>query len=242
MYSKITMLAITAMTVAGFSFHRPGKCGGVQVGDNQLTDAEKKSGWELLFDGKTTNRWRTYQNLPDDSWEILAGELHCKADGVQHRADLVTKDPFGSFELQVDWKVGKSANSGILYHVLETKKSTYETGPEYQLIDDLGYAEKLEDWQKSGADYAMHPPSKMVSKPMGEYNHSRLVVNGAHVEHWLNGVKIVDFIAWTPEWEKLKATGKWKDYPDYGIAKTGLIALQDHGGGIWFKNIKIKKL
>jgi len=230
-------MVIAAMAIAGLSFFVPTK-----GTDNTLTDAEKKSGWALLFDGKTTSSWRTYQNLPDDSWEVLSGELHCKKDGVQHRADLVTKDQYASFELQLDWKVSKAANSGILYHVQETKKSSYETGPEYQLIDDLGYTEKIEDWQKSGADYAMHPPSKIVSKPAGEYNHSRLLVNGAHVEHWLNGVKIVDFIAWTPEWQKLKATGKWKDYPDYGMAKTGVIALQDHGGGIWMKNIKIKKL
>jgi Domain of Unknown Function (DUF1080) len=237
MNSKITGMAIAVMTIAGLSFFVPTK-----GTDNTLTDAEKKDGWVLLFDGKTTSGWRTYQNLPNDSWEAASGELHCKKDGVQHRADLVTKDQYASFELQLDWKVSKAANSGILYHVQETKKSSYETGPEYQLIDDLGYTEKIEDWQKSGADYAMHPPSKIVSKPTGQYNHSRLVVNGAHVEHWLNGVKIVDFTAWTPEWEKLKTTGKWKDYPDYGMAKTGVIALQDHGGGIWMKNIKIKKL
>ena len=242
MLSKISMLALVAFSVAQVSFLVPKFGKTLQVTDNTLSDEEKKNGWNLLFDGKTTNAWRTYQHLPDDSWEVVAGELHCKADGVQHRADLVTKEPYASFDLQVDWKVGKSANSGILYHVLETKKSSYETGPEYQLIDDLGYTEKIEDWQKSGADYAMHPPSKIVTKPTGEYNHTRLLVNGAHVEHWLNGVKVADFTAWTPEWQKLKSSGKWKDYPDYGMAKTGLIALQDHGGGIWFKNIKIKKL
>jgi Domain of Unknown Function (DUF1080) len=149
-------------------------------------------------------------------------------------------DQYGSFELEFDWKVAPNANSGLLYHVLETHPSSYETGPEYQLIDDLGYKGKLEDWQKSGADYAMHPPLKMASKPAGEFNHTRLVVDAAHVEQWLNGVKVADFVAWTPEWEKLKSAGKWKDYPDYGIARKGYLALQDHGGGIWFKNIKIK--
>jgi hypothetical protein len=138
--------------------------------------------------------------------------------------------------------VDKTSNSGLLYHVLETKKGAYETGPEYQLIDDRGYTEKLEDWQKSGADYAMHPPLQLASKASGQYNHTRLLVNGAHVEHWLNGVKVADFTAWTPEWKKLKSSGKWKDYPDYGNAKSGLIDLQDHGGGIWFKNIKIRKI
>ncbi len=213
-----------------------------QTQDNKLTDAEKKSGWALLFDGKTTDKWRTYKNMPDNSWEIVNGELHCKEGEIKNRADLVTKDKYASFELQFDWKVAKGANSGLLYHVVETKGSSYETGPEYQLIDDLGYPGKLEDWQKSGADYAMHPPLKIASKPAGEYNHTRILVNGAHVEHWLNGVKVADFTAWTPEWEKLKSTGKWKDYPEYGKAKTGLIALQDHGGGVWLKNIKIKKL
>ena len=218
--------------------------GNHQTPDNHLTSAEKKQGWVLLFDGKSTADWRTYKNLPDNSWEIVNGELHCKSDqeGVTQRADLVTKDAYSSFEIQVDWKVAKNSNSGLLYHVLETKPSSYETGPEYQMIDDRGYDEKLEDWQKAGADYAMHPPSSLASKPAGEYNHTLLIVKGAHVQHWLNGVKVADFEAWSPEWHKLKASGKWKDYPDYGISKTGLIALQDHGGGIWFKNIKLRKL
>ena len=234
---KITMVASAAITVALFSFYHP-----AQTKDNELSTAEKKAGWKLLFDGKSTDSWRAYQNIANDSWEVLNGELHCKQDGVTKRADLITKDEYASFELQADWKVSKGANSGILYHVLETHRASYETGPEYQLIDDLGYEGKLEGWQKSGADYAMHPPLKIASKPVGEYNHARIVVKGDHVEHWLNGEKVADFHAWTPEWGKLKKEGKWKDYPDYGIAKSGYIALQDHGGGIWFKNIKIREL
>ena len=99
---------------------------------------------------------------------------------------------------------------------------------------------KIEDWQKTGANYAMYAPSKLVSKPIGQYNHSRIIFNKGQVEHWLNGVRIVKFTAWSPEWEKLKSTGKWKDYPDYAKAKSGHIAFQgDHGCGIWFKNIKL---
>src|SRR5882762_1555624 len=161
MYKKTTTIALAGAAILLASFLKPENKVRFQTADNTLTAAEKKSGWILLFDGKTTGQWRTYQNLPDDSWEITSGELHCKKEGVQHRADLVTKEPYSSFELQVDWKVAKGSNSGFLYHVLETKKSSYETGPEYQLIDDLGYEEKLEDWQKSGADYAMHPPLKI---------------------------------------------------------------------------------
>ena len=215
-----------------------------QTSDNQLTATEKKQGWVLLFDGKSTDGWRTYKNLPDNSWEVVNGQLHCKSDaeGVTRRADLVTKKSYSSFEIQLDWKVEKGANSGVLYHVLETRKNAYETGPEYQMIDDLGYSGKLEHWQKSGADYAMHPPSALMSKPAGDYNHTVLRVDGAHVIHWLNGVIVADFYAWTPEWEKLKANGKWKDYPDYGSSKTGLIDIQDHGGGVWIKNLKIREI
>jgi len=226
-----------AFLLTGFASFHP-----VQPKDNTITATEKKDGWVLLFDGRSTNGWRTYNNLPDDSWEVVKGELHCKDSGVQHRADLITKDQYESFELTFEWKVGKSANSGLLYHVVETKGQPYETGPEYQLIDDNGYKEKLEDWQKSGSDYAMHPPLKITTKPAGEYNHSKILVKGTHVEHWLNGEKVVNFEMWTPEWKQLKEKGKWKDYKDYGTAKKGYIDLQDHGGGIWFKNIKLKKL
>ena len=104
----INKMAIAGLALALVSFHVPGD-GRIQGGDNQLTEAEKKSGWALLFDGNKTDSWRTYQNLPDDSWEVVAGELYCKAGEVQHRADLVTKVPYSSFELQLDWKVGKSA-------------------------------------------------------------------------------------------------------------------------------------
>jgi hypothetical protein len=237
MNTKIKTIVFAAATILLASFFAP-----AQKADNTLTDAEKKSGWVLLFDGKTTDKWRTYQNLPADSWEVVNGELHCKKEGATKHDDLVTKEEYPSFELSIDWKIEKGGNSGLLYHVLETHKGAYETGPEYQLIDDLGFVGKLENWQRSGADYAMHPPSKAAAKPVGQYNHTRILVNGAHVEHWLNGVKVADFNAWTPEWEKLKAASKWKDYPDYGKSKTGVIDLQDHDGGIWFKNIKIRKI
>ena len=239
--TSFRLLLLPAVILLAASL-RPPQAAPRQAADNTLSAEEQKAGWVLLFDGKTTSAWRTYRNMPDDSWEVVHGELHCKDSGVSKRADLITKAQYSSFDIQLDWKVSKAANSGLLYHVQETHESSYETGPEYQLIDDLGYPDKLENWQMSGADYAMHPPLKRASKPAGQYNHTRLLVEGAHVQHWLNGVKVADFMAWTPEWEKLKMTGKWKDHPDYGLAKSGYIALQDHGGGIWIKNIKIRKL
>lgn len=210
--------------------------------DNALSPKEKQEGWVLLFDGTSTNNWRPYKNKASDGWKIENGELINKKDGVKNRADMITKEEYDSFEFVIDWKVDKGANSGIVYHANEKNNSSYESGPEYQLIDDKGYPQALEDWQKSGADYDMHPPTKVVSKPAGEYNHTRIVVKGAHVEHWLNGEKVADFDFWTPEWNALKAKSKFKDNKEWGMAKKGYIALQDHGGGISFKNIKIKKL
>lgn len=213
-----------------------------QERDNELTDSEKKSGWQLLFDGKTTKGWRMYQNVPADGWEVSNGELISKKDGVTKRADLITAEKYDNFELVFDWKVDKGANSGVIYRALENDRPSYESGPEYQLIDDNGYADKLEDWQKSGADYAMHPPSTLAAKPAGEYNRTKIVVNKSHVEHWLNGVKVVEFELWTPEWQQLKEKGKWKDAKNYAMAKSGYIVLQDHGGGVRFKNVKVRKL
>jgi hypothetical protein len=213
-----------------------------QTKDNTLTTNEKNQGWKLLFNGVDTKGWRPYKNAPSDGWEVINGELVNKKAGVKNRADLITIDKYDDFEFSVDWKVEKGANSGIVYRCVEGKGPSYESGPEYQLIDDNGYEHKLEDWQKSGSNYAMHPPSKLTTKPVGEYNTTRIVVKGAHVEHWLNNEKVVEYDFWTPEWQELKTKGKWKDAKDYGLAKTGYIALQDHGGGISFKNIKIRKL
>ncbi|WP_242696218.1 3-keto-disaccharide hydrolase [Longitalea luteola] len=213
-----------------------------QEKDNVLTAAEKRAGWVLLFNGQNTDGWRGYGNKPFDSWEVTNGQLYCKAKDVTQRADLMTIDQYDNFELSVDWKVDKGANSGIIYRVQETSGPSHVTGPEYQLIDDEGYPHKLEAWQKSGADYAMYPPLEIAAKPAGEYNHTTILVNGAHVEHWLNGKKVVEYDLWTPDWQKLKAEGKWSAAKAFGLAKKGHIAFQDHGGGIWFKNVKLRKL
>ena len=132
-----------------------------------------------------------------------------------------------------------------MYGVVEDKKydAPWKTGPEYQFIDDVGFPEKLEEWQKAGANYAMHLPNDQKKlKPVGEWNNSRIVVNGPHVEHWLNGKKILEFERWNAEWKKLRDSGKWKEAPDYGLAKTGRIALQDHGSVFWFRNVKIRPI
>jgi hypothetical protein len=214
--------------------------------DNELTEAEKKDGWKLLFDGKTLNGWRMYQNKLADCWGAKNGEIYCKGSATDKsdlRADIITAEQYENYELSVDWKIAAGGNSGIIYNVTEDYGASYLSGPEYQLIDDEGYpGGKLEDWQKTGSDYAMYTATSRPTKPIGEYNTSKIVVKGAHREHWLNGVKVVEFEAWSDDWNKRKSIGKWKDTPGYGMAKKGYICLQDHGSGVWFKNIKIRKL
>lgn len=210
--------------------------------DNTLTKKEKKEGWTLLFDGKTLKGWKGFKDRAAAGWQVENGQLMCKEGNIQGRSDLITTAMYENFELKIDWKIAPKHNSGIIYMVTEEAGATYETGPEYQLIDDLGYPDPLKDVQLSGANYDMNPPAKKVAKPAGEYNETRILVNKGHVEHWLNGVKVVEYELWTPEWEQTRANSKWKDVETYGQSASGYLALQDHGGGVWFKNIKLRKL
>ena len=213
---------------------------------NTLTDAEQADGWKLLFNGQNADGWHVYLRDTVDGWAIENGELvalgQAGLEGLGN--DIVTDAEYENFELSIEWKVSEAGNSGIFFNVVESPdyKAVYETGPEYQLIDDEGFPMELETWQHTGANYAMHPPAKKAYKPVGEFNHTRIIVNKGHVEHWLNGEKVVEYEMWTPEWETLVKEGKWKDYPAYGRAHKGHIALQDHGNQAWFRNIKLKVL
>jgi len=210
---------------------------------NALTAQERAEGWRLLFDGKSTAGWHTFAKPTVVGWQVENGELIALGQGGDHANDIVTNDAFENFELVVEWKLAPKANSGILFNVVEKGyEAVYATGPEYQLIDDDGWPDKLEDWQHTAANYAMHPPTAKAAKPVGQWNLTKIVVNTGHVQHWLNGVKVVEYDMWTPDWEARVKAGKWKDYPGYGRAKRGLIGLQDHGNKIWFRGIKIRTL
>ncbi|WP_353549445.1 DUF1080 domain-containing protein [Sediminibacterium sp. KACHI17] len=198
--------------------------------------------WTKLFNGNSLKGWRTYQNKPSDSWMVQDGVLYCKGNKNGQHADLITEEQFENFELSLEWKIAPGANSGILYLVSEKFPATYHSGPEYQLIDDKGFPSKLEDWQKTGANYAMNIPVTDATRRAGEWNTTKIIVNQGHVEHWLNGQKIVEYQLWDENWKKNKANGKWKDMDSYGSVKSGHIALQDHGGEAWFREIKIRKI
>lgn len=215
--------------------------------DNILTDKEKSENWVLLFDGKTADGWRGYnqETLPD-GWVVEDGTLKSLGKGGDIGGDIVYgKESFENFELSMEWKIAEGGNSGVFYHVLEGEQydAPYYNAPEYQMIDQIGFPEKLEDWQSIGADYGMYTPDyEGAVKPAGEWNSTLIVFTPEKVTYWLNGKKTVEFEPWSDDWKKRKAEGKWKDFPDYGKAKSGFIGLQDHGSFIWFKNIKIRKL
>lgn len=205
--------------------------------------AKSTAKWQTIFNGKDLTGWRGFQNKPTNAWEVKNGVLHCDGHkkGAAH-TDLITDKEYKNFALSIQWKISPESNSGIMFHVSEKYPSTYLSGPEYQIVDDKGWSGGLAPWQHTGCNYAMQVADTIPVNPIGAWNTTKIVVNGAHVEHWLNGTKILAYELWSPEWEKQKSAHKWKDVAEYGMSKTGHIALQYHGGDVWFKNIKLKVL
>lgn len=211
---------------------------------NVLSPEEIADGWKLLWDGKTFQGWHTFNKDSVIGWQIDSGLLISLGEGGDYANDIVTDLDYQNFELSIDWRLSPGGNSGLFYYAVEGKyPEIYAMAPEYQLVDDVGFPEKLEDWQKTASCYAMYtakPDKKLM--PIGEFNNSRIVVNNGKVEHWLNGEKVTEYQLWSDDWNKRAKEGKWKDFPDYATAKTGKIGIQDHGQSNAFKNIKIKVL
>lgn len=213
--------------------------------DNTLSAREKKNGWKLLFDGQNFTGWHGYNmtGIPE-VWIIEDNSLTMTTKGGAESQDIITDKSYKDFAFSADFKLTKSANSGIIFQVAEDKKYKfpYETGPEYQVIDQDNWPDKLEDWQMCGANYAMYPPKVKPYKALGEWNNAVLVVKGNHVTQLLNGKVVVEYDKYSEEWKKLRASGKWADFPDYGKYDEGHISLQNHGTKVWYRNIKIKEI
>jgi len=210
---------------------------------NSLTPAEKANGWELLFNGQTMDQWRCYKMDKVQGWIIEDDAMKALGLPDGKGGDVITRETYKDFELSLEWKVGQESNSGIFFHVVEGDDydAVYMTGPEYQLLDDVGFPTS-KPVHNSGANYDMHAPVFGQVKTLDEWNTARIVVKGAHVEHWLNDRKVVEYEMWTPEWYEIKNNSKWQDAEGYGKYKEGHIALQDHGGTTMFRNIKIRRL
>ncbi len=214
-----------------------------QNNNNILSESEIAEGWQLLFDGKTTNGWKIFKGGEVDAWTIKDGILYNSGVGSDHGGDIITTAQFENFELSLEWRIDTASNSGIFYLVQEgAGDAIYQSGSEYQLLDDKGWPTKLAPAQYSGANYDMHAPKGAVVKPLDKWNKTLIVKKDSLVEHWLNEVKVVEYKLWDKDWLETKNNSKWKDEPEYGIFPKGHIGLQDHGGLTMFRNIKIRPL
>jgi CubicO group peptidase (beta-lactamase class C family) len=212
---------------------------------NRLTDAEKAAGWKLLFDGKTTAGWRNFRKQSVSAgWQVIDGAL-CRVD--KSAGDIITTEQYDDFVLELDYKVPPHANSGIMYRVSEDQPRAPMTGAEYQILDNT---DAKGDAQKSGWAYALYQPPLDpktgkpldATRPVGQWNHVKLVCNGPHVEHWMNGVKYCEYEIGSEDWNRRVANSKFAKWPGFAKYKVGHVALQGDHGDVCFANIKLRPL
>lgn len=216
---------------------------------NTLSKKEKNDGWQLLFDGQTTNGWHTYgKPNAGKAWRVEDGALHLDAAVRKSQSaeggDLVTNDEYDNYDLQLDWKISKNGNSGVIIFVNEDAKykEPYFTGPEMQVLDNDGHPDAKIFKHRAGDLYDLIPSMKESVKLAGEWNHAEVIANNGKLDFYLNGEHAVSTTMWDDNWRKMIAGSKFKQWPDFGTYKKGRIDLQDHGNDVWFKNIKIKML
>jgi hypothetical protein len=207
---------------------------------NTLTSAENAAGWRLLFDGRTTAGWRGYRrdSMPA-GWQAVDGALTRVAPGG---GDIITRETFRNFELTLEWQVAPGGNSGIFYRGSEDDDAIYWNAPEMQVLDDAGHPDGRSRLTAAGSNYAIDPAPAGVVRPARQWNQVRIVVNGSHVEHWLNGVKVVEYELGSAAWEAKVQASKFAPHPRYGRNTEGYIGLQDHGDWVSYRNIKIRVL
>ena len=216
---------------------------------NTLTPEEEAAGWQLLFDGISTAGWRGYnrETFPEEGWGVADGNLIVMAsDGSEEGlgGDIVTEAEFSNVELTFEFLVTPVGTSGVFFRVVEDPERTlWQVAPEYQVLDDSAYiAMGTMDMNRhlTGDNYDLHASDVRAANPVGTWNRGRIVVDGTHVEHWLNGQKTVEYELFSPEWEARVAESKFAPFPEYARAMTGRIGLQDHGHELRYRNIKIR--
>jgi hypothetical protein len=196
--------------------------------------------WHTLFDGTNLDAWRGYRSdsIPA-GWHIADGTL--TKDSAT--GDIITRDTYGDFELELEWKLEKGGNAGIFYRGTEEYDHVYWSAPEYQLLDDATAPNGESRLTSAGADYGLYPSPAGVLKPAGEWNAARIVVRGNQVEHWMNGQKLLEYELGSPDWEAKVKASKFAEWPNYGKAREGHIAIQgDHEGRLSLRNIRIRPL
>jgi hypothetical protein len=212
---------------------------------NVLSDAEKAQGWELLFDGRTMEKWRGFgREDVHEGWAVVDGAVTRVGGG----GDIITREQYENFDLYLEWRIAPAGNSGVFYHVREVAENgerysaVWQTGPEMQILDNQGHADRAQASTSAGANYALHAPIGDATRPVGAFNAARIVVRGDHVQYWLNGVKVVEFDRGSDDFKQLVARSKFATMPGFAKYRRGHIALQDHGDLVQFRNIKIRRL
>jgi hypothetical protein len=212
--------------------------------------AGKPGPWKSLFDGKSMEAWRIFKSEkarrqcePADAnkncWLIKDGALW--KDGNAN--DLASKEQFGDFELELEWNIGKAGNSGLFYRGTEDHNAIYWSAPEYQLLDNVNASDNKTDHHLAGSVYDLYNVPKDAAKPFGEWNQTRIVAKGNHVEHWLNGKKVAQYDVGSPDWDTAYGASKFKTYPNFGKAPRGYLGIQgNHPGELSLRNIRIREL
>jgi hypothetical protein len=243
--------ALVAMTLMATGV--PLQASWCEVGNaplHPLTTEERAQGWVSLFDGSSVSAFRAFHSdmFPETGWFIANGTLlHREGDGRGGRdgGDLLTREIYSNFEFAADWCLQPGGNSGIKYLVLEehtppTAKGAF--GLEYQLIDDIAHSDAKQDNRKTAGIYDVAAPGPKQLNPAGQWNHLKIVVNNGQVEHWLNGKKVLSFAFDSQQFRDWVAGSKYKTDARYGASRKGHIVLQEHGSGVAFRNIKVRRL
>jgi len=211
------------------------------VGHNAMTEQERASGWKLLFDGRSLEGWMPYGGQSMSEWGVEDGTLRLTG-GEKVSQDIITEEAYRDFDLKLEWKISPGGNSGVFYGVEQNEEAIWKTAMEMQIIDNDAHEDAEIKTHRAGDLYDLIDASINTVNRAGKWNSARIIKNGAHVEHWLNGHKIVEYELGSEAFEKLVEKSKFKDYPDFGKSGSGHIGLQDHGDEVWFRNIKVRPM
>lgn len=215
---------------------------------NMLTSKEKNNGWELLFDGKTTNGWHTYnKNFVTKNWNVVDGAivLDPKVKDSRGSGDLVTDNSYDNYEFSTEWKISEAGNSGIIFDIKEDPRfhATYNTGAEMQVLDNIKASDNKKENHLAGLLYDLSGTAALSKpKPVGEWNEARILQKNGHLTFYFNGIKTFDGQIGSEEWKNMVANSKFKTWTDFMTSANGKIAFQDHGHEVAFRNVKIRKL
>jgi hypothetical protein len=235
-----TLSFLLGLAVAAAS--APGCAAPEQAAGGSAAPARAADGWVVLFDGTNLDHWRGFRR--DDvpaGWRV-EGDALAFVPGPGG-GDLITREQFGDFELELEWRISRGGNSGIFYRGTEDRQTIWQTAPEYQVLDDDGHADAANRTHRAADLYGLVAANERKAlRPVGEWNRARIVARGDHVEHWLNGERVVEYRMGTDEWRRMVADSKFATMPDFARFSSGHIGLQDHGDRVWYRNIRIRPL